>query len=107
MVFKDVCPNSVKFFLLCAATFLISSCGNTQKGYQAAGRADEAALENVDAMEAVKIANDWKWTKKDIKTSIDSREVIFEFPDGRAKRIPLPKNKMYIAIAPYINKTHT
>jgi hypothetical protein len=74
---------------------------------QAAGKSDEALLENIDAMQAVAIANEWKWTKKDVKTSIDSREVIFEFPDGKVKRIALPKDKMYIAIAPYIEKTHT
>lgn len=74
---------------------------------RAAGKSDEAVLENIDAMQAVEIANEWKWTKKDVKTSIDSREVIFEFPDGKVKRIALPEDKMYIAIAPYIKKTHT
>ncbi len=74
---------------------------------QAAGKSDEAVLENIDAIRAVEIANEWKWTKKDVKTSIDSREVIFELPDGKVKRIALPKDKMYIAIAPYIEKTHT
>jgi len=72
----------------------------------AAGKSDEAVLENIDATQAVEIANEWKWTKKDVKTSIDSREIIFEFPDGKLKRIALPKDKMYIAIAPYIEKTH-
>jgi len=74
---------------------------------QPAGKTDEAVLENIDAMQAVEIANEWKWTKKEVKTSIDSREVTFEFPDGKVKRIPLPEDKMYIAIAPYIEKTHT
>jgi len=74
---------------------------------QAAGKSEEAVLENIDAIQAVEIANEWKWTKKDVKTSIDSREVVFEFPDGKVKRIALPKDKMYIAIAPYIEKTHT
>ncbi len=107
MVFRGVNRNPIKVLLLLVATFLISSCASMQRGYQAAGKSDEAALENIDAMQAVEIANEWKWTKKDIKTSIDSREVIFEFPDGRVKRIALPKERMYIAIAPYIKKTHT
>ncbi len=72
-----------------------------------AGKSDETVLENIDAMQAVKIANEWKWTKKDVKTSIDSLEVTFEFPDGKIKRIALPEDKMYIAIAPYIKETHT
>jgi hypothetical protein len=107
MVFRGVSPNSIKVLLLFVAAFLISSCATMQKGNQAAGKSDEAGLENIDAMRAVEIANEWKWTKKDVKTSIDSREVVFEFPDGRVKRIALPKDKMYIAIAPYIEKTHT
>ncbi len=74
---------------------------------QSAGKLDETVLENIDAMRAVQIANEWKWTKKDVKTSIDSREVTFEFPGGKVKRIALPEDKMYVAIAPYIKKTHT
>ena len=38
-------------------------------------------LENVNAMEAVAIANEWKWSHKDVKTSVTAREVVFEFPD--------------------------
>ena len=74
---------------------------------ESAGNSDEALLINIDAMRAVEIANEWKWSKKDVKTSIDSREVIFKFPDGNVKRIALPKDKMYVAVAPYINNTHT
>jgi cytolysin (calcineurin-like family phosphatase) len=74
---------------------------------QAAGKSDEALLKNIDALRAVEFANEWKWSKKDVKTSIDSREVIFEFPDGKVKRIALPKDKMYVAVAPYIKNTHT
>jgi len=74
---------------------------------QAAGKSDEALLKNIDALRAVELANEWKWSKKDVKTSIDSREVIFEFPDGKVKRIALPKDKMYVAVAPYIKNTHT
>jgi hypothetical protein len=88
--------------------FLLGSLVLCQVGVgQAAVKSHEAVLENIDAMRAVEIANEWKWTKKDVKTSIDSREVIFEFPDGKVKRIALPKDKMYIAVAPYIEKTHT
>ena len=34
------------------------------------------------------------------------REVVFEFPKGRVKKIPLPEEKMLVAVAPYVNKTH-
>ncbi len=89
--------------------FLLGSLVFSPAGVvQSAVKSDEAVLENIDAMQAVGIvANQWKWTKKDVKTSIDSREIIFEFPDGKFKRIALPEDKMYIAIAPYIKNTHT
>ncbi len=96
--------KSVSIFI----AFLLGSLVFCPAGVvQPAEKSDEAVLENIDAMQAVKIANEWKWTKKDVKTSIDSREVTFEFPDGKVKRIALPEDKMYIAIAPYIKKTHT
>lgn len=63
-------------------------------------------LENVNAMEAVAIANEWKWSHKDVKTSVTTREVVFEFPDKAVKKIPLPQEKMLVAVAPYIRRTH-
>ena len=63
-------------------------------------------LENVNAMEAVAIANEWKWSQKDVKTSVTAREVVFEFPDKTVKKIPLPQEKMLLAVAPYIRRTH-
>ena len=63
-------------------------------------------LKNVNAMEAVAIANDWKWSNKDVKTSVTAREVVFEFPDKTVKKIPLPQEKMLVAVAPYIRRTH-
>ena len=63
-------------------------------------------LENANAMEAVAIANEWKWSHKDFKTSVTAREVVFEFPDKTVKRIPLPQEKMLVAVAPYIRQTH-
>ena len=63
-------------------------------------------LENANAMEAVAIANEWKWSHKDVKTYVTAREVIFKFPDKTVKRIPLPEEKMLVAVAPYIRQTH-
>lgn len=63
-------------------------------------------LENVNAMEAVAIANEWKWSRKDVKSSVTAHEVIFELPDKTVKMIPLPQEKMLVAVAPYIRQTH-
>jgi hypothetical protein len=40
----------------------------------------EAVLENVDAIQALAIANQWKWSNKEIKSSVNSQEVVFQFP---------------------------
>jgi len=64
-------------------------------------------LENVNAMDAVAMANEWKWSHKNVKTSVTAREVVFEFPDKTVKRILLPQEKMLVAVAPYIRQTHT
>ncbi len=68
---------------------------------------DESVLENVDAVQATAIANQWKWSNKKIKSSVNSREVVFQFPGGKIKKIPLPEEKMVVALAPYIKGTHT
>ena len=66
-----------------------------------------AELKNVDAIQAVALANKWKWTNKEIKSYVNSQEIVFNFPDGQVKKIPLPENKMFVAVAPYITQTHT
>lgn len=74
---------------------------------QSDGKSDEAVLEDVNAVEAVAIANRWKWSPKKITSHVDSRKVAFKFPDGKIKEIPLPEDKMVVALAPYIKETHT
>ena len=61
---------------------------------------------NVDALEAMAIANEWKWYRKDVKSFVNAREVVFEFADGMKKKIPLPEEEMLVAVAPYIRSTH-
>ena len=63
-------------------------------------------LESLSASEAMAVANEWKWTRGDIKSYVDSREVVFEFTDGSVKRVPLPGDKMLVAVTPYIQQTH-
>ena len=70
-------------------------------------KSDESVLENVDAIQAMAIANQWKWSKKEIKSTVNSREVVFQFPGGKVKKIPLPEEKMVVALAPYTKGTHT
>ena len=87
----------LSFILLLGISSLFSACSP---------QGDEKLLNNVDAVQAMAIANDWNWSKKEIKSFVTSREVVFEFSKGKEKRIPLPKDKMLVAVAPYINQTH-
>lgn len=66
----------------------------------------EARLEKADAVQAMAVANDWKWSQPNIRSYVTPQEVVFKFPDGKEKKIPLPKDKMIVAIAPYIQQTH-
>lgn len=63
-------------------------------------------LKNVSAMEAVNIANELKWESSDVKSYVTTHEVIFEFSNGQLTKIRLPKDRMLVAVAPYMNKTH-
>jgi hypothetical protein len=67
----------------------------------------EARLEKADAVQAMAVANDWKWSQPNIRSYVTPQEVVFKFPDGKEKKVLLPKDKMIIAIAPYIQQTHT
>ena len=89
----------VSFILLLGLGSLITACGLL-------GDENEARLKNVDAIQAMEIANQWKWSKEKIKSHVTTREVVFEFPKGRIKKIPLPEEKMLVAVAPYVNRTH-
>ncbi|MBM2814765.1 MAG: hypothetical protein HW421_1527 [Ignavibacteria bacterium] len=64
------------------------------------------ALANLEAKQAIALANEWRDSAPKITSLITTNEVKFEFPDGRKTSKSLPDSLMYIAIAPYINKTH-
>ena len=97
----------MKYFLISFTLFLGIFSAFPAPAPASDGKSDEAVLKNVDAAGALAIANQWKWSKKEIKSYVNSREVVFQFPDGKVKKIPLPEEKMVVALAPYIQKTHT
>ncbi|MBI5582666.1 MAG: hypothetical protein HY892_02475 [Deltaproteobacteria bacterium] len=95
-----------KYFLTFLAVMITAWLLSTPE-LQAAPQADSAALAKTDARQALALANEWKWSQPAVKSSITSREVVFQFPDGSEKKIPLPQDKMMVAVAPYLNQTHT
>ena len=63
-------------------------------------------LDGIDAYQALALANQWHWEKQPVKTHITTQEVVFQFESGIAKKIALPDEKVMIAVAPFIRKTH-
>ena len=65
-----------------------------------------AILAEMDAREALDLANKWKTSNPQITSFITPDNLIFEFPDKKKVEISLPEDSMMIAIAPYVDKTH-
>jgi hypothetical protein len=63
-------------------------------------------LKNVSVIEAVAIANELKWESSDFKSYVTAHDVIFKFSNGQLTKIRLPKDRMLVAVAPYMNQTH-
>ncbi|MCK9365024.1 MAG: hypothetical protein M0P74_15660 [Syntrophales bacterium] len=97
----------MKYFLISFTLFLGILSAFPAPALASDGKSAEALLADVDVARALAIANEWKWSQKEIKSLVNSREVVFQFPDGKVKKIPLPEDKMVVALAPYIQKTHT
>ncbi len=91
----------LSFILLIGISMLFPAYSLEGDGKQA-----EAKLNNIDAIQAMAIANQWKWSKKNIKSYVTPREVVFKFSNGKIKRNPFPEEKMLVAVAPYVNRTH-
>jgi hypothetical protein len=96
----------MKYLLLSLIIFLWISWLLPAYALQGDEKSAEDTLNNVDAIQAMAIANQWKWTKKEVKSYVTPRGVIFIFPDRKVKGIPLPEDKMIVAVAPYIRRTH-
>ena len=89
----------LSFFLILGMSLLLPSCAKDNP--------DEAKLKNVDAVQAMAIANEWHYSKKEITSFVTPREVVFKSSKDKViKKIPLPEDKMLVAVAPYINSTH-
>ena len=96
----------MKFYLITLILFLGLISLFPACGLLGDENSPKVRLKNVDAVKAMAIANEWKWSRKDIKSYVNSREIVFEIAEKKFKTIPLPEERMLVAVAPYINKTH-
>jgi len=99
--------EKMKSKILSFTLFLGISCLFPAYTTQSNDKSDEARLNNVDAVQAIAIANEWNYSKKEITSYVTPREVVFKSSDDKViKKIPLPEDKMLVALAPYISRTH-
>jgi len=63
-----------------------------------------AALDGLDAREAVELANAWKGNG--VTSFATPTEVRFVFPDGTEVTVPVPEHEMLVSVAPYLLHTH-
>lgn len=96
----------MKYFLISFTLLLGIISSLPAHALENGGKSDEAVLEDVDAVQALAIADQWRRAKNDINSYVNSREAVFKFPGGKVKKIPLPVDKMVVAVAPYIKRTH-
>ena len=90
----------LSIILFLGTGWLFLACSNSDP--------DVAKLNNIDAVQAVAVANEWNYSRKDITSYVTPREVVFKSSNDKViKKIPLPEDKMMVAVAPYINTTHT
>jgi hypothetical protein len=66
------------------------------------------ALLNVDARQAMSIANAWGVAGIGAKVTsfVTTEAVQFKFENGQTARVTLPKDRVVIAVAPYLTFTH-
>lgn len=97
----------MKYLTACAAAALWMLSLVAPGVLRADSKSLMAELQGVDAVQAVAIADRWNRTHPDVTVYADAHAVVFKFPDGQVKKIPLPADKMLVALAPYVQKTHT
>jgi hypothetical protein len=78
----------------------------TFQDLQSGEKSFDTALEHADVVQSIAIANQMKESEKEVKSLVNSQEVVFEFPSGKVKKIRLPEEKMMVAVAPYKHETH-
>ena len=106
-----------KIILLVALAFctvLAIGCNSNSKSDVASSPFDElraqtpsaAALKGLDSIDALAVANAWGRGEKGVTSFVNQQLISFEFSGGDTVTIPLPEDKMVVAIAPFVESTH-
>ena len=65
-----------------------------------------SALAGADAAEVMALANAWRQEGKGVQSYVTSEAVVFRLSKSREVKVPLPDDRMVVAVAPYISFTH-
>lgn len=66
---------------------------------------DPSALARATPQEALRLANAWRG-EPGVRSHVTSEAVHVTFPNGRDVAVNLPRDRMVVAIAPYLRHTH-
>jgi len=94
------------------SSLLFVACSKSDTGVGrdpgvASRRPTPAALDGLNAKQAMALANRWYVQKQtSVTTNVTPDSVNFEFPNGRTRKVKMPKDQMVVAIAPYVQTTH-
>ncbi len=105
------------FILVMLSLFILFGCPGPKESLETPGAAPQTAakpasgpsprdLDGLDARAAMTLANRWGTAKTDVKSFVTPQEVSFTFANGKKVRVPLSPDKMVVALAPYVSKTH-
>jgi hypothetical protein len=111
--------KSIRLFaLVCLSllTLLTAGCAREYRtGKTVAGASGKGvpsgigprALEGLDAREALALANRWGTHTPEVQSYVDTEAVKFTFKSSnRTVEVPLPEDRLVVAFAPYVAKTH-
>lgn len=93
------------FCLMCfLISFLTFACQNSsQTNY------DDLVQQfnNSDYLTAMKLINQWGFLYPNVTSYVDQSQIVVQFPGEKIFLKKLPDSLSYVAIAPYINQTHS
>jgi hypothetical protein len=95
----------MKLTLSLFAAFVIGCSSSNSAGPDSSK--DYAVIAGLDVKAAIALANEWRETRPEITSSVTPQVLDVKFPDGRELKTPLPAAEMFVAVAPYVTKTHT
>lgn len=85
---------------------VLAALGACQGGGTDSAAELAAQIRALDAEGALALANEWRTTKPGVGSTLTADAVTFVLPGGSQVSVPLPEDRMVLAVAPYVTSTH-